>query len=129
MPGGDGEAGEATQGGQGLSSETESLHRGEVREFSQFGGGVLHSQTSEALLRHTRPVVRQLYRLSSLAPQSQLDNTGPGVQAVLEELLGGGGETEDHLATADLVDGGPGDLTDGPGLALGGLRVIHLSEN
>ena len=89
---------------------------------------MLHSQTSEVLLRHTRSVVRQLHSLSSLAPQFQLDNTGPGVQAVLEKLLGGGGETEDHLATADLVDGAPADLTDGPGLALSGLRVLHLSE-
>ena len=48
VSGGDGEVGQATQAGQSLASESESLHRGEVGELSQLGGGVLHRETCGA---------------------------------------------------------------------------------
>lgn len=65
----------------------------------------------EAARRNAATVVDDLEPLLPVLLEGDLDAGGAGVEAVLDELLDGGGEVEDHLAGAYPVDGA---LVDGP---------------
>jgi hypothetical protein len=53
--------------------------------------------------RDAAAVVRDLEPLLAVGLEADLDGGGAGVEAVLDELLDGGGEVEDDLAGADAV--------------------------
>lgn len=55
--------------------------------------------------RDAGAVVGDLEGLAALVPERDLDAGGSGVEAVLDELLHGRREVEDHLAGAYLMDG------------------------
>jgi hypothetical protein len=64
------------------------------------GGGAGHLEVGG---RDAASVVGDLEPLLAVRLEADLDGGGAGVEAVLDELLNGGGEVEDDLAGADAV--------------------------
>lgn len=72
---------------------------------------MFNGKNLEVARRDAAAVVDDLEPLLPVLLEGDLDAGGAGVEAVLDELLDGGGEVEDHLAGAYPVDGAP---VDGP---------------
>lgn len=104
-PGLDGEAPQGGERAERLATEAESGQRLEVGEIGQLGGVVLEREDLEVARRDAGAIVDDLEALLAVAPEGDLDAGGTGVEAVLDQLLDGRREVENHLAGADSVDG------------------------
>ena len=101
----DGEVPKGRERAQGLAAEAERGQRLEVDEVGELGGVVLEREELKVARRDAGAVVSDLEGISTVVPERDLDAGRSGVEAVLDELLHGRREVEDHLAGADPVDG------------------------
>ena len=110
--GGDLQARDRGDAGQGLAAEAQGGDGLQVREAGDLAGGVAGQGQGQLVGGNAGAVVAHPQELDPALFQVDLDAVGPGVEAVLDQLLGHRGRALHHLAGGDLVDevGGQGGI-------------------
>ena len=89
---------------QGLATEAQGGNGLQVGEAGDLAGGVSVQGQGQVLGGDALAVIAHPQELDAALFQVDLDAVGPGVDAVLDQLLGDGGGALHHLAGGDLVD-------------------------
>ena len=110
--GGEAEAGDAGDAGQGLAAEAEGVDGGEVFFDADFAGGVAFEAEHGVLPVHAGAVVDDFDEGGAAAEDADLDVAGAGVEAVLDEFADDGGGPLDDLTGRDLAGEGVGEDAD-----------------
>ena len=116
-PGGDRQAGDRADGGQGLAPEAQGVDAQQVHVAGvvgfQLGCGVALDGQGQFVFRDALAVVGDQDARQAPAVGLDLDIAPARVQGVLDQFLDGAGRPLDHLAGGDAVDGFGGEAADG----------------
>lgn len=101
--GGEGEAADAGDAGDGFASEAHGLDGGEVFGALDFAGGVAFEREEGVVAAHAPAVVGDSDEASAAGGDFDGDAGGVGVDGVFDEFLDDGGWALDHFTGCDLV--------------------------